>query len=289
MEVTTEHQPIAEFDPYTPEQHFIRAHRQDKDKESIAGQRYLNSTKVPDLDEQATAITGSATLGSDSRKDTVYDGTQKVTVDLGHTEQLDTYRRHPDSGEIEFCDLHPRKDTRPPVVVTLDTPPDSARTQPPMTERRHVTITESKGLPVESSLSAANGRSSGARTRTEYHESDMRYKGSVDRSTRTRHSKERDLMKVHPNSDLEESELDNDMRSRSPERSFRKRPVGLRLSYSRSPSIDTTALGTLNGKEHVSKKSSALKDDTDTDREYLLRRQKGSPEIDSEGEYDRDQ
>jgi len=56
MEVTTEHQPIAEFDPYTPEQHFIRAHRQDKDKESIAGQRYLNSTKGPDLDEQATAI-----------------------------------------------------------------------------------------------------------------------------------------------------------------------------------------------------------------------------------------
>jgi len=59
MEVTTEHQLIAEFDPYTPEQHFIRVHREDQDKESIAGQRYLTSTEGPDLDERATTITGA--------------------------------------------------------------------------------------------------------------------------------------------------------------------------------------------------------------------------------------
>ena len=35
MEVTTEHQLIAEFDPYTPEQHFVVAHHQDQ--ESMLG------------------------------------------------------------------------------------------------------------------------------------------------------------------------------------------------------------------------------------------------------------
>ena len=55
MEPTVE-QLIAEFDPYSPEWHYITAQRQDQGIESYAGQRALFTTKRPDPDEEATVI-----------------------------------------------------------------------------------------------------------------------------------------------------------------------------------------------------------------------------------------
>ena len=78
--------------------------------------------------------------------------------------------------------------------------------------------------------------------------------------------------------------------------SFRKRPCGLRLSYSRSPSTDvnsrcqeTVASRSSNQSHRHRETSSTFKDGTAMHREHQPRRQKENPEIDSEGEYILDQ
>jgi len=100
---------------------------------------------------------------------------------------LDVYERHYDSGEIKFRDLRSRKDY--PVVVTLETPPDSARTQLTAMEKRHViTVNGKERSPEESSLPAVDRQSSGAPTQTY-----MKCEASIDRGNLSRHLEESDL------------------------------------------------------------------------------------------------
>ena len=278
MEATAKHRLIAEFDPFTPQQYVMTSYRLDTDIESNTGQHSRTTTLRPNPDEETNIISGAATRGSNAsnasedtkvtvNKDTVYTGAKKVTEDHKSARQKDIYERRFDSGEIEFRDFQHRKDTRRPVAVTLDTPPNSTRTQLPVTEKRHVTIIGQEELPMESSLPTANGQSTGVCTRREYYECDVQHKVPIYRSTRTRYS--------------EESDLKYDVRSRSPERtvsSFRKRPIKHRLSYSRSPSIEMKSksyerptVRDSNRSNLRLKKSPTFKDNTATDREQRHR------------------
>ena len=72
----------------------------------------------------------------------------------------DVYERHYDSGEMEFRAFRSRKDTSHPVVVTLETPPESTRTQMPATEKRHESVTGREKSPQVFSLPPVERQSS---------------------------------------------------------------------------------------------------------------------------------
>ena len=70
-----------------------------------------------------------------ANKDAIYTGDFESAS--GHkfmAASQDSHERHSDSGEIDFCDFHQRKDICHPVAVTFETPPDSARTLLPATD-----------------------------------------------------------------------------------------------------------------------------------------------------------
>ena len=100
-----------------------------------------------------------------AKKDALYTGDLESASQHKFMSDLqDVYERHYDSEEIEFRDFRSRKDTCHPVVVTLETPPDSARTQLPVSEKRHFTVTGREKLSQGSSLSPVDRQLSAART-----------------------------------------------------------------------------------------------------------------------------